>query len=115
MVHLRCRNRDLLQYLATFEHTLTMMQTADSIERVAFEATVDLAAGGVVYAEVRFPPELHQQQGLALDEVVHAATSGFRRGEFEALESGTTIIVNAILCAMRTEDRSVEIAQSSTG
>ncbi len=58
---------DLLQYLATFEHTLAVMQTAEHIERVAYEAVVDLAADGVVYAEVRFAPELHQQQGLAME------------------------------------------------
>jgi adenosine deaminase len=102
---------DLLQYLATFEHTLAVMQTTDSIERVAYEAAVDLADDGVVYAEVRFAPELHQQQGLTLDEVVEAVTSGFRRGELAALEAGQTIIVNAICCAMRTEQRSLEIAQ----
>ena len=102
---------DLLQYLATFEHTLAVMQTADSIERVAFEAAVDLAADGVVYAEVRFAPELHQQQGVALDDVVEAVTSGFRRGEIAALESGSTITANVICCAMRTEHRALEIAQ----
>jgi adenosine deaminase len=102
---------DLLQYLATFEHTLAVMQTVDSIERIAFEAAVDLAEDGVVYAEVRFAPELHQQQGLRLDEVVAAVTSGFRRGELAALEAGRTIVVNAICCAMRTGHRSLEIAQ----
>ncbi len=55
---------DLLQYLATFEHTLAVMQTTESIERVAYEATVDLADDGVVYAEVRFAPELHLDQGF---------------------------------------------------
>ncbi len=101
---------DLLQYLATFEHTLAVMQTADHIERVAYEAVVDLAADGVVYAEIRFAPELHQQGGLELEAVVEAVTSGFRRGEVAAAESGRRITVNAILCAMRTEHRSVEIA-----
>ena len=101
---------DLLQYLATFEHTLALMQTAEQIERVAHEAVVDLASDGVVYAEIRFAPELHQQQGLALEAIVEAATSGFRRGEVTAAASGSTITVNAICCAMRTEHRSVEIA-----
>ncbi len=100
---------DLLQYLATFEHTLAVMQSAEHLERVAYEAAVDLAADGVVYAEVRFAPELHQRQGLALEEVVAAVTAGFRRGETEA--TGRPIVVNAILCAMRTGHRSLEIAQ----
>lgn len=102
---------DLMAYLATFEHTLAVMQTADGIERVAAEAAIDLAADGVVYAEVRFAPELHQAQGLALTAVVEAVTSGFRRGEAEAAASGRVITVNAICCAMRTEHRSMEIAE----
>jgi adenosine deaminase len=101
---------DLLQYLATFEHTLAVMQTAEHIERVAYEAVADLAADGVVYAEIRFAPELHQQDGLALEAVVEAVTSGFRRGEADVSLTGHSITVNAILCAMRTEHRSVEIA-----
>ena len=102
---------DLMQYLATFEHTLAVMQTEEHIERVAYEAAVDLAADGVAYAEIRFAPELHQQQGLPLDQVVGAATAGFRRGEHDAAADGRSIWVGAILCAMRTEHRSLEIAQ----
>ncbi len=75
--------KDLLQYLATFEHTLAVMQTEEHIERVAYECAVDLADDGVVYAEVRFAPELHQQHGLTLDAVVTAVTSGFRRAEID--------------------------------
>lgn len=87
------------------------MQRAESIERVAYEATLDLAADGVVYAEVRFAPELHTAGGLSLDEVVDAVTSGFRRGERAAADAERTIVVNAICCAMRTEQRSMEIAR----
>jgi adenosine deaminase len=102
---------DILQYLATFEHTLAVMQSADSIERVAAEAVEDLAADGVVYAEVRFAPELHLDAGLSTHEVVEAVTSGYRRGEDLARAGGHHITVNAICCAMRTEQRSMEIAR----
>jgi adenosine deaminase len=102
--------RDLLQYLATFEHTLAVMQAEAHIERVAYECAIDLANDGVVYAEVRFAPELHEQQGLSLDTVVSAVTSGFRRAERDAALAGRRIAVFAILCAMRTEQRSLEIA-----
>jgi adenosine deaminase len=104
-------SKDLLQYLATFEHTLAVMQTEAHIERVAYECATDLAADGVVYAEVRFAPELHQERGLSLEAVTSAVTSGFRRAEGDAAAGGATITVNAILCAMRTEQRSVEIVQ----
>jgi adenosine deaminase len=103
--------KDLLQYLATFEHTLAVMQTDEHIERVAHECVLDLAGDGVVYAEVRFAPELHQQRGMTLEAVVSAVTAGFRRAEAEAAATGRTIVVNAILCAMRTEQRSMEIVR----
>lgn len=102
---------DILQYLATFEHTTAVMQSAGAIERIAAEAVADLAADGVVYAEVRFAPELHQQGGLRLEDVVEAVTAGYRRGEREAAAVGRPIVVNAICCAMRTADRSLEIAR----
>jgi adenosine deaminase len=102
---------DLLQYLATFEHTLAVMQTTEHLERIAHEAVVDLADDGVVYAEIRFAPELHQQHGLGLEDVVEAVTAGLRHGETAAATGGRQITVNAILCAMRTEQRSVEIAR----
>jgi adenosine deaminase len=102
---------DILQYLATFEHTLAVLQRPDALERVAHEAVSDLADDGVVYAEVRFAPELHQTTGLPLEEIVEAVTSGFRRGEADAAGRGRPITVNAICCAMRTADRSLEIAR----
>jgi adenosine deaminase len=103
--------KDLLRYLATFEHTLAVMQSEEHIERVAYEAAVDLAADGVVYAEVRFAPELHQQEGLPLDAVVRAVTDGLRRGERDAAAAGYPTWIGAILCAMRTERRSLEVAR----
>ena len=104
---------DILQYLATFEHTIAVMQTEAALERVAYEAVIDLASDGVVYAEVRFAPELHQEQGLSIEAVVTAVTSGFARGETDATAQGSGITVGAILCAMRTEQRSTEIARAA--
>ncbi|MFK8023286.1 MAG: adenosine deaminase [Ilumatobacter sp.] len=106
--HAGAATKDLPRALAMFEHTCAVMQRADHLERIAAECVADLAADGVVYAEVRFAPEQHQQHGLQLDEVVEAVTAGFRRGEAEA---SSEICVNTILCAMRTEDRSLEIAK----
>src|SRR5215475_7865595 len=67
-------------YLDAFQHTLAVMQTRDALVRVAAECAEDLAADGVVYAEVRFAPELHVAGGLSLDEVVEAVLEGFRLG-----------------------------------
>ncbi len=103
--------RDILQYLATFEQTLAVMQTEAVLVRVATEAALDLAADGVVYAEVRFAPELHQERGLSLDAVVDAVQQGFRDGERIAAADGRAIVMRTIICAMRTARRSREIAE----
>jgi adenosine deaminase len=93
-------------YLDAFRHTVAVMQTPDALRRVAAECAEDLAADGVVYAEVRFAPELHTERGLSLDEVVDAVLEGFRQGR-----EGRGITVYALLTAMRTAARSLEIAE----
>jgi adenosine deaminase len=93
-------------YLDAFRHTVGVMQTPQALTRVAAECAEDLAADGVVYAEVRFAPELHTRDGLTLDEVVNAVTDGFRKGS-----QGRNITVYALLTAMRTAARSLEIAE----
>ncbi len=101
----------LERYLETFAHTVGVMQTADALARVAAECAEDLAADGVVYAEVRYAPELHVAGALALPEVVEAVNAGFREGERRAAAAGTPIRVGALLTAMRHAARSMEIAE----
>ena len=60
---------------------------------------------------MRFAPELHQTNGLPLTEIVAAVCDGFRRGERDSAAAGRPIVVNAIICAMRTEQRSMEIVR----
>jgi len=93
-------------YLDAFRHTVAVMQTTEALRRVAAECAEDLAADGVVYAEVRFAPELHTERGLTLDQVVQAVLDGFARGG-----KGRGITVYALLTAMRTAARSLEIAE----
>lgn len=101
----------LERYLETFAHTCAVMQTRDALVRVAAECAEDLAADGVVYAEVRYAPEQHLEGGLTLDEVVEAVNTGFRQGEKRAREAGNRIRVGALLTAMRHAARSQEIAE----
>jgi adenosine deaminase len=101
---------DLVRYLAGFAHTTAVMQTRDALERVAYECALDLARDGVVYAEVRFAPELHTEKGLNLDEIVLAVLAGFERGSVDAAREGHPIVVRALLSAMRQAARSQEIA-----
>ncbi|EGD56560.1 adenosine deaminase [Gordonia neofelifaecis] len=101
----------LERYLETFAHTVAVMQSAGALERVARECVEDLHADGVVYAEVRFAPELHLEAGLSLDEVVVAVLRGFASGEEAAAASGRPIIVRCLVTAMRHAARSREIAE----
>ncbi len=101
----------LERYLETFRHTVAVMQSADALHRVAAECAEDLAADGVVYAEIRYAPEQHLEGGLSLDEVVEATLEGFRAGERAAAASGRRIRVGALLTAMRHQARSQEIAE----
>ncbi|WCN82260.1 adenosine deaminase [Micromonospora sp. LH3U1] len=101
----------LERYLETFAHTVAVMQTAPALRRVARECALDLAADGVVYAEVRFAPEQHLEQDLSLDEVVEAVLAGFAEGTAQAVEAGLTIRVGTLLTAMRHAARSQEIAE----
>jgi adenosine deaminase len=107
-------NRLSLQlYLEGFRHTLAVMQSKDALQRVAAECARDLAADGVVYAEVRFAPELHVEEGLSLDDVVQAVLAGFREGSVPSAADGRPIVMRALLTAMRTAARSREIAELS--
>jgi len=106
---LRGANRkDLTLYLETFAHTVGVMQTAPAIERVARECAEDLAADGVVYAEVRFAPELHTEQGLSLHEVIEAVLAGFSAGSAD-----TELTIKVICSAMRHLDNGLEVARAA--
>ena len=87
------------------------MQTTDALYRVAYECVEDLAADNVVYAEIRFAPELHIDGGLSLDAVVDAVLAGFADGEKAASAEGRAITVRCLVTAMRHQARSLEIAE----
>src|ERR1700755_3432944 len=89
----------LVRYLGPFAHTVAVMQTPEALHRVAFECVEDLAADSVVYAEIRFAPELHIDQGLSLDAVVDAVLAGFADGEKTAGGEGRAITVRCLVTA----------------
>ncbi len=101
----------LERYLETFAHTVAVMQTADHLRRVAREAVEDLAEDGVIYAEIRYAPEQHLEQGLSLEQVVEAVKAGLEEGEQTAGRTGRPIVVRQLLTAMRHQARSNEIAE----
>ena len=101
----------LERFLETFAHTVAVLQTPAALERVAAEAVEDLAADGVVWAEIRMAPELCLAGGMSMNEVVTAMLAGLREGERRAAANGHLIDAGLLLCAMRQADRGIEVAQ----
>ncbi|WP_233493957.1 adenosine deaminase [Desertihabitans brevis] len=101
----------LVRYLQTFHHTIAVMQTPSALRRVAREWVLDQAADGVVYAEARWAPEQHGQQGLTPAHAVEAVRDGLAEGVAEAAAQGRTIVARQIVTGMRHADRSAEIAR----
>ena len=91
--------RNLVEYLDRFEVTLSVMQTGEALERIAYELAADLAAENVRYAEIRFSPILNTRGGLPLTETVDAPLRGLRRAEKEF-----GIRTAIIICGIRNMD-----------
>lgn len=100
--------RNLEDYLRRFQTTLSVLQHADALERVAYELVEDAAADGVRYLEMRYAPVLNTRAGLSLGATVEAALRGITRAE---REYGTRARI--ILCGLRhlTPDVSMELAR----
>jgi len=94
----------LEEYLARFVLTLSVMQDAEALERIARELAEDHARDGVRYAEVRFCPALNTEGGLGPDEVLDAVLAGLAGAE---VDHGVRSRV--IVCALRTLDPSVSV------
>jgi adenosine deaminase len=109
--HTQSHSGSLERYLEPFSHTVAVMQTPESLHRVAYECVEDLSADSVVYAEIRFAPELHINRGLSFDEVVDAVLAGFADGEKAAASAGRPIVVRCLVTAMRHAALSREIAE----
>jgi adenosine deaminase len=101
----------LERYLETFRHTVGVTQTAEALRRVARECVEDLAADGVVYAEVRYAPELHLERGLDVHQVVEEVLAGIAEGERRAAEAGHRITARVLLTAMRTATHARQVAE----
>ena len=98
-----------MRYLETFDHTVAVMQTEEALERVARECVADLAADGVVYAEVRYAPEQHVEQRPDPRPGRRRGPVGLRGRAWPT--PGGRIVVRQLLTAMRHQARSREIAE----
>lgn len=107
----RCTAGNLVDYLKPFEYTVAGMQTPEQLSRVAAEFVEDMAADGVVYAETRWAPELHQQQGMGLERAVEAVRDGLQRGMDAAAAAGTPVVARQLLVSMRHSEPTLAIAE----
>jgi adenosine deaminase len=98
----------LVEYLRAFDVTLSVLQTREALQRVAFELAEDAAAENVRYMEVRYSPMLHTRAGLHHVDVVEAVLRG--------LEDAATvhgIESKIIICGIRniSPEASLEMAE----
>lgn len=100
MVNKDCR--DLNEYLQKFDLPLQVLQTKEHIEQATYELFEDLAKQNVIYAEVRFAPNLHMEQGLEHEQIVEVAIKGMNKAKEEFGIDG-----NLILCCMRGNDNTI--------
>ncbi|MCC6902290.1 MAG: adenosine deaminase [Polyangiaceae bacterium] len=98
----------LVDYLKGFDITLRVMQTEESLERIAFELAEDAQRENVRYMEVRYAPMLHTRRGLKLTKVVEAVLDGLRRAR-----ETYGIKANVIICGIRniSPESSYEMAE----
>ena len=84
--------KSLEDYLARFDVTLSVMQTSEALERIAYELAIDAARDGVRYIETRFAPVLNTRRGLSLAEAVQAPLRGLTRAERDGGAMGRVIV-----------------------
>jgi adenosine deaminase len=71
----------LEEYITRFDITLSVMQTRDSLKRIAYELIEDVAAENIRYIEIRYSPILHTSNGMTLDEAIFSVRDGLKKGE----------------------------------
>jgi adenosine deaminase len=100
--------RSLEDYLKRFEVTVSVMQTAEAIERIAYELGEDAAKDGVRYIEVRNAPILNSRGKLDMGEALEAQLRGLERAQQDH-----GIIARSIVCSLRQlpPETSLELAQ----
>ncbi len=91
--------RDLNEYLEKFEFPLSLLLEEAAIEEAVYSLLEELRTEGLIYAEIRFAPQLHCRKGMTQKAVVDAAMRGQKRS---VLRSGL------ILCCMRMADNYAE-------
>ncbi|MCE9616222.1 MAG: adenosine deaminase family protein [Lentisphaerae bacterium] len=101
--------QSLPDYLQGFRYTCAVLQSAENLERVAYELAQDNLAEGVRYIEVRFAPQLHINAQLDAKGVMRAVCRGLERAKQEhnrldAVSAGDDLPFEfgVIACALRS-------------
>jgi adenosine deaminase len=97
--------RSLVDYLARFEITLSVLQSRDALERAARELAEDAARENVRYMEVRYSPVLNTREGLSMEAAVEASLAGLAQARRQ-----TGIVTGVIICALRHMDAETSLA-----
>ena len=99
---------DLADYLTRAPHQVALMQSRESLQLAVEDVFDQLAADNVFYAELRFAPLLHLDQGLTPEEVVAAVDRAT-----ESCIARTGIEARLILCTLRhyTREQSLTTAR----
>lgn len=85
----------LNDFLSCFELPLTLLQTENTIEEAVYLVQENIKRDGIIYAEIRFAPQLHCNRGMDQEQVLLAALKGLERSDLSC---------NLILCCMRGEN-----------
>jgi len=74
------RTASLVEYIEYFQLPIAVLQSVPALERATYELCEDLSKDNVRYAEIRYGPWLHTQQGLSLTDVIRAVLAGWTAG-----------------------------------
>lgn len=86
---------DLNEFLTKFEFPGSLLQTKEGIKNGVKNLLDELKDQGIIYAEIRFAPQLHTLKGLTQDEIVSSAIEGLNLSNLKS---------NLILCCMRNNN-----------
>lgn len=90
---------DLNQFLEMFSLPVSLMQTPKGLTEAVRLVADNIRSQGVIYAEIRFAPQLHQDKGMTQEDAILAALRGLKLTQLKA---------NLILCLMRGEGNEAE-------
>ena len=93
----------LNEYLEKFDLPLLVLQTREAIRKGMYTLVSSLKEQGMLYAEIRFAPQLHTKKGLTQEQVVKAALQGLQEAA-----AGSFFKAKLILCCMRGADNREE-------